>query len=819
MPPFNSSLLDLSRVSGAEQMTRPVVQGWLGMKNKAKEARKQFDRVGDICTEFFQGSSDLSNMPEFRNQFMRGEVNQTWEIVIAKAFELVAVVGPVLFWRYPQRAVKPRSQYQLPQQFFGDPQQIQQQMQQLQQSQDPGAQQQMMQLQQQLQQQQQMMQQVMQQRQQRDMERHMRSSLWQDILSYMPREQPHGGLAEHSSAAIREALVTGRGVLWPEAYIPPGSDIVMSACNYDFTGGNRSLLIDPDAKSLSDAWFIMRERWLPHWYMERQWRLPQGSLKQYSTQQTNAMIGYRETEPLGGPSVPRGKAQHMIQHWEVFSKMGVGSRLQEVNSQWSRAFDQVVGDFAYMVIAENVPFPLNAPPNRFNQNTYDDDTRQMFRWPTPFYDDNKWPCAVLDFHPRINNPYPIAPLEPGLGELICINMIASHLANRVWLSGRDFIAVLKSAHKEVKEIIEQGKDLSILPVSTLHDDIRKVIQFVQHPQINLDVWQVLNFFMQMFDKRVGMTDLLYGMNPGGSQLRSATDANNRMQAVSNRPDYMAARVESWQTEAAQMEMLVNHEWNNSQSIGKIFNPEAAIAYKTLVEESPKEATIRELGVTVEAGSVRKPNKQRDTENMGQAMQYLMPLLDKHADMTSDVEPLKWLIGKWAEAADQDMSGVMQMGPRAPAPPPPEQQQQMQQQAQMMQQQAQMQMRQLEIKLQQDMVKLQTAMIKARESMAKAQSTTDQVQIAKAMDEMQMQLDMAQHQQSLIMDMQSHLQDIRQRGQAHVQDLDHDQEKHELDLNIIRQKGKAQVAAMRSQARARQQTQGSGAPNGNGRQPA
>jgi hypothetical protein len=42
-------------------------------------------------------------------------------------------------------------------------------------------------------------------------------------LNYTPTEQPGGGLATHASDAITEALVKGRGCLWPRPYFMPGS--------------------------------------------------------------------------------------------------------------------------------------------------------------------------------------------------------------------------------------------------------------------------------------------------------------------------------------------------------------------------------------------------------------------------------------------------------------------------------------------------------------------------------------------------------------------------------------------------------------------
>jgi DNA repair exonuclease SbcCD ATPase subunit len=276
-----------------ESDLRPLVTGWLGKIEQAIKAKKPFTDIAEQCTAFFSADTGFMWEPKYRKKYLNTSTSPRFRMTMSKAFELVALFGPTLYWRNPTRTVTPRRQVPIPEDIFGPEnmaeikemeqglqqqmqqvqqqmqqsqqqmQQMQQQMQQAQAAANQGDQeaaqalqqmgQQSQQLQQQIQPLQQQSQQLQQQMQQmqpqfdmireaeqlfkrsqveatfRKMTDSTRAELMQKWLNYTPNEQPGGGLAQHAEMAITEALVKGRGVLWVQPYTQPGSEMNLTA--------------------------------------------------------------------------------------------------------------------------------------------------------------------------------------------------------------------------------------------------------------------------------------------------------------------------------------------------------------------------------------------------------------------------------------------------------------------------------------------------------------------------------------------------------------------------------------------------------------
>ena len=96
----------------------------------------------------------------------------------------------------------------------------------------------------------------------------------------------------------------------------------------------------------------------------------------------------------------RGLSNDLLIYYKIYSKMGIGGRLQGINRDYRRPLE-IFGDYAYVVVAEGVPFPLNLPPDVVNDPSFQADPNAVFSrtaWPTPFWADDEWPVSVLDFH-------------------------------------------------------------------------------------------------------------------------------------------------------------------------------------------------------------------------------------------------------------------------------------------------------------------------------------------------------------------------------------------------------------------------------------
>ncbi len=123
---------------------RQITSGWLNKIELAKQAKSHFDEVGEQCTSFFQASVSFMWEPDFRRKFLGTNVAPNFHVTLNKAFELVSIYGPTLYWQNPERVLRPRKHMNLTPEMFGvdqmliqslqeQSQQLQEQSQQLQQ--------------------------------------------------------------------------------------------------------------------------------------------------------------------------------------------------------------------------------------------------------------------------------------------------------------------------------------------------------------------------------------------------------------------------------------------------------------------------------------------------------------------------------------------------------------------------------------------------------------------------------------------------------------------------------------------------------------
>ena len=622
------------------EFLRPLVTGWLGKIDLAKTARKSWLETARECRQFYSAATGFMWDPRYRHKFWDNKVSPRFRITIAKAFEAVAQFGPMLYASNPQRNVTPRRPLEIDPAMFGDL------------NMDPAAAQ--------------MFQMTQMQIAAQAVQDKMQAELWRRYLNYTPNEQPGGGLKENSIMAINRSLITGRGCLWVEPYQMPGSDNMLTGC---FDDASENILFDPDATSPRDAKWIARQCTHPTWQVAREYGIDEEKLKKAATAETYWSQGERYGDDLATMRRRAGQTFDLITYYKIWSKGGPGARLTGVVTGIKDHLEEVVGDYAYIVVAQNVPYPLNSPSDQF-QTATDADVQQMFRWPIPFWRDDRWPVALLDLYPSDTTPYPIPLISTGLGELKFLNTMISHMANRIWSSSRDFLVGMQSAIDELEAKIKTGEDQSFIGIRDIHGDINKVLTILQQPQTNLDVWKIMEAVMELFEKRTGLTDLLYGMPAGGAQSRTAEDAATKRQQMSIRPEYLADRVEDWQTDAARMEMLVAATYLEPQDLTPIMGQTGAMLWQNLVMAKPIDAVMRETDVTVAAGSVRKPNKDRDIANINQGLQVLGPLLNTYAQRTGDSEPINAMIKEFGEAIDDDQIASLRLGPFMPPPPPP-----------------------------------------------------------------------------------------------------------------------------------------------------
>jgi hypothetical protein len=616
--------------ANSDPVFRAVVQHWVAKLEHARSHKKRvFQEDADECASFFNGPRSWDELMGGRGGMTMSDVmpNPIFKMSVNKAFELVTLFGPALYYQNPVRTVTPRSPLELPMEFFPDPYVAQA---------------------------------IYQQQQQQLLVDSLRSTVVEKYLNWTPIE---GNLAGASRQAIEEALIKGRGCLWTELTTPPGTQFRVITSRFDSVD---NLLVDPDADCLENATWIAVRCVHPVWQVERDYGLKPGALRGNMESQAIQVEVNRDEDAQYDRK--RGLTNDLLVYWKVYSKMGIGGRLTGMPRKM-RGPLEMFGDYCYLVIARDVPFLLNLPPALMARRDPEAAAEILDRvaWPTPFWAHGGWPVSCLDFHKVANTPWPMSHLKAGLGELKFLNWAMSFIAGKIKNTSRDFIAMAKEAGEEIKTAIIEGRDETILELEADHKDIRELIQFLQHPPMNADIWQVIAAIEENFDKRVGLNELMYG-NQGATQIRSAQEAQIRNSNTSVRPDDMGKVVEAWMSEVAAKEAVAARYHLGTDDIAPVMGDLAGQVWDAYVATQDLNTVTRQLDYRIEAGSTKKPNKDTQVGQMTEALQLLLPVFQAYAQMTGDTLPLNNLVADWAKSRDLNPARYQLQYAMAAAPP-------------------------------------------------------------------------------------------------------------------------------------------------------
>lgn len=626
--------------SEIDPVLRTVVNHWMTKIKSAKEHKKKvFQKAADECNALYGGPKSWN---EVWKDVMTGDgcsssdetIDTTFKVSVNKTFEFVTLFGPALYAENPVRTVKPRMPALVPQQFFAvDPMTYQA---------------------------------MIQQEGLRIQEDGLRSVLLGSYLNWTPDECD---LSDESRQAIDEALIKGRGCLWTELYKPPGTDMKIVRSAFDSVD---NLLVDPDAPSFKHATWIAQKCIHPVWKVERDYGLRPGSIRgNMESQAKQADIDSDEDEEFNRK---RGYTNDLLIYWKIYSRMGIGGRLQGIRKDINGPLE-MFGDYAYLAVADGIQYPLNLSPDVTNDPSFIGDPEKVFAkvaWPTPYWGRGEFPVSVLDFHKVANCPWPMPHLKAGMGELKFLNWCMSFLMGKIRTTSRDFIAIRKDAGEDIKTSVLEGRDLTLLEIESGHGTISEVVQFLQHPEVNGDIWKVLEAVEANFDKRVGLTELMYGQQ-GETQIRSASEAQMRNQNMSVRPDDMRKQVDYWMRQVAAKEGICARYHLIPQDVLPVLGQMAAMAWGQYVASRDVGVICRQLEYQIEAGSTQRQNKNFEQQNVDTAVQTLVPVFQAYAQQTMDMNPLNNLIADYAKAHDLGDPARYQLNtpvmPPAPAAPP------------------------------------------------------------------------------------------------------------------------------------------------------
>lgn len=166
---------------------------------------------------------------------------------------------------------------------------------------------------------------------------------------------------DHARMAINEAIIKGMSFLWTELHQPNGSQMKMPRSVYVSVD---DVVIDPDAQYWDDVQWIARRCVQPRWKVEREYGL-EGQLKGNKSSLNKQAEKNNKSTKENSESKKRGDSFDLIEYWQVYSKAGFGDRLRKsgVVKDVKEKFDyEKFGDFCFIAVSEDIPFPLNMPP-------------------------------------------------------------------------------------------------------------------------------------------------------------------------------------------------------------------------------------------------------------------------------------------------------------------------------------------------------------------------------------------------------------------------------------------------------------------------
>jgi hypothetical protein len=617
---------------------RPVSGLWLEKIRVALDHKaRRFSKDAEEGMRFFVGGTYdwLYAGRAGDRHFRAGDdvESPTFQMTLNKTAELVQLFGPVLYHRNPVRTVTPRKQPAVPPEAFAAAAQ-----------QSPEAVAAYRQL-------------VAQLEQSRATDRG-RAAVMAAYLNHTPTALD---LKRECRWAIDEALIKGMGLLWTETYDPPGGGFRMVGSFFDSVD---HLVIDPDMESLADAKWVARRCCHPAWQVERDYGLPPGSLKANGESSAAAATAAATGDDWNRRT---GRTADLLTYWKVYSKMGAGGRLAGIDRQAVAGLDGF-GDYCMVAVCDSCPHPLNLPPPVTDAGP--EAIRQALQWPTPFWADGGWPFAPLAFHWVPRDVWPMSHLAPAMGELKFLNWMYSFVAGKIRTTCRDFLAVPKDLDEEVKRAILGGKDLTLLELEREHADaFARIIQVFQHAPMNGDVWRVVQAVADQFDRRTGLTELMYGQS--ARQFRSAAEATQKFDQLNVRPDDMANSVEDAMTQAARNEALAARWHLEPADVAPVLGPLGAQFWADTIYVADPATVLHSLEYRIEAGSARKPNRAAAAENMQAAMQNVFQPLLQACAAAGTMGPVNAFLREWGRTLDLDVEQAGIVFPDLPPPMPPQ----------------------------------------------------------------------------------------------------------------------------------------------------
>lgn len=671
--------------SGVQYPLQPICERWQRALDAARKDRNaKFDVYADEAMNFYDGpinwmwksarmqarESRQTNATTGHTGWLQPGVNlPRFEMSVNRLFEAVAMFGPVLYHQNPTIAVTPRDQPEVTiDAYYATDPEAQQFLSML-----PGIEQGMVQDQSVVQ-----MVQILYEEYNRVVDHDQRQQgindnhalILEAISNYIQQE---GSKQDEARLAITEAIITGLGLLETQVEVPPGGGAKMPRSRFR---SNKDLLVDPDAKYWRDVKWIALRTCAPVNVVEEEYGLKPGTLKGRYARKA-ALEGAKEHK-RNGDKTKANVVHDIVEYWCIYSKNGMGQHLKLRENDKHVPDLEVFGDFCKIVVCKNVPYPLNLPPDVWVEPNRDD-LLERTSWESPFWDDyasdGGWPITRLTFYSKPGCVWPISMVKPCIGELRFVNWCMSFIADKV-SADQFYVGVLKEAGENIRQQLQSGDGpytlIELERISGMKMD--DIISFMQAPSFSSDIWTMVAQVNEQIDKRLGLTELWYGMT--GRQMRSAAEAQYRQQNINIRPDDMASRVEDWLSLSATREIQALRYNCDYPDVAPIVGAVAAQVYAEQILTTDVSAITRDFKFRVEAGTARKPNKDTQIAQLTDIGQYVLPVIQQ-AMLVGVTRPFNAYMKAVGRAMDIDVTEFL-LGPEeqqmlvaATMPPPME----------------------------------------------------------------------------------------------------------------------------------------------------
>jgi len=410
-----------------------------------------------------------------------------------------------------------------------------------------------------------------------------RKDLMQDYLNYTPQETC---LYDENILAANQAIAHGRGVWWTGWN--PKKKLIQSVWDSD-----KNLILDPDAKSRVRLNWCARKREKPRWEVEALY--PQSA------------AAIADMKPIGNrPTDGSDSNSQMVCYYEVYMRAG----LHHYNSE--AHFGDATDTPVKYIVTEQSKLLAEMP------------------WEIPWFMDDDWPFTEFDPLPCPGSVWPNNPLQPGLGHQEALNYLYTDFIAKFRASAKIMMAVMtrngeKPSDDAVADLFRLNERFPIIEINATGAlDQAKISDYFQQLKIDAGINEfqaAYQIIKNEFAEHTGLYAVLHAGHQD-AQSRSSREADMKDRNSRTRIDAMHKRFEEAQSKLARKEAIAARFMHTPDEIANILGPEAGQMWGTVMP--PQDAMMnpnavnfeqffRETDYTIETGSTRRPNIDRQLE--------------------------------------------------------------------------------------------------------------------------------------------------------------------------------------------------------------